>query len=100
MDVGPQFSTFEGLLGDEVRVEDDAQEGSLILRLVEVDRLPSRPGAPRPEPFRLLFAGPANPILEQRIHSLQHRDLGSIELFLVALGPGPDGGMRYESIFN
>jgi hypothetical protein len=100
MDLGPQLSTFERLLGEDLRVEDDAQEESLVLRLLEVDRLPSRPGAPRPEPFRVLFGGPPTPVLPQRIHSLHHHDVGAIELFLVALGPGPDGRMRYESIFN
>jgi hypothetical protein len=99
MDAGPELSTFEGLLGDDFSV-DDGQEEAVILRLVEVDRLPTRPGAPRPEPFGLVFAGPRTPVLLQRIHSLQHHDLGPVELFLVALGPGPDGRMRYESIFN
>jgi hypothetical protein len=100
MDVGPQLSTFERLLGEDVRVAVDAQEESVILRLLEVDRLPSRPGAPRAEPFRLLFAGPPTPVLPQQIHSVHHGELGLIELFLVALGPGSDGRMRYEAIFN
>ena len=87
-------------MGEDLRIDGAPGEGEILLRLVEVDRIPPRPGAPRAEPFALLFAGPVSPVLDQRMYSLHHPDLGSIELFLVPVGPGPDGRMRYESVFN
>ncbi len=38
--------------------------------------------------------------LQQRIHALEHPQLGRLELFLVPVGPGPDGVPRYEAVFN
>ena len=50
-------------------------------------------------PFSLLFQGPAEPVLGQRIYPLDNEVLGRIELFLVPLGPVGDG-MRYEAVFS
>jgi hypothetical protein len=47
------------------------------------------------EPFRLLFRGPALPILPQRTYPLEHAALGRLELFIVPIGPG-----QYEAIFT
>jgi len=49
--------------------------------------------------FSLLFAGPIEPVFEQRVYRLDNDHLGSMELFLVALGPR-DGRMEYEAILN
>lgn len=72
----------------------DGQE----LELVAVDRLPEVPGAPRGEPFALLFAGAA--VVEQATHALTHAALGTLAIFMVPVGPGGDGRLRYESVFN
>jgi uncharacterized protein DUF6916 len=48
--------------------------------------------------FSLLFRGPADPILPQRTHRLEHADLGALDIFLVPLGPDSEG-MRYEAVF-
>jgi len=53
----------------------------------------------RMESFSLLFCGPIAPYLPQGIYRLQHEKLGTMEMFLVPLGP--DGrGMQYEAVFN
>jgi hypothetical protein len=59
----------------------------LELELVEVT------GAGRP--FSLVFRGPAEPLLPQRIHRVEHPALGPLDLFLVPVGPG-----SYEAIFT
>jgi hypothetical protein len=57
-----------------------------------------RPPLPR-EPFTLLFRGPARPILPQRIHRLEHPVLGTLEIFIVPVGPNL-GGIGYEAVFS
>ena len=78
--------------------QDDGRDGAAI-RLDEVTRRPAQAGAPRADPFTLEFTGPP-PVLEQRIHTLDHPILGTLELFLVPIGIDPDGRVRYEAVFN
>lgn len=68
--------------------------GGLDLELVEVTQLGERTPERR-APFSLVFRGPDSPTLPQGIHRLEHHGLGSLELFLVPIGPG-----RYEAIFT
>lgn len=49
-------------------------------------------------PFTLLFRGPAEPILAQRIYRLEHESLAALEIFIVPLGVDAEG-TRYEAIF-
>lgn len=77
----------------------------LPLALVEVQRVsyaddPAAIGpAGRREPFSLLFRGPRSPYAPQGTHRLEHDRLGTLDIFLVPLGP--DGaGMRYEAVFT
>lgn len=46
-------------------------------------------------PFALLFHGPVQPLLPQRIYRMENETLGAFELFLVPVGPG-----QYEAVFN
>lgn len=56
------------------------------------------PGGRRP--FSLIFSNPRkDAYLSQRIYRLEHEKMGSLELFLVPLGPDLVG-MRYEAIFS
>ena len=48
--------------------------------------------------FSLRFLGPSRPILPQAIYRLDNPTMGTMEIFLVPLGP-KDGGMRYEAVF-
>ena len=51
------------------------------------------------ESFSLVFRGPAEPRLPQRIYPLEHPELGRLEIFITPVGPD-DAGMRYEAVFS
>ena len=72
-------------------------EGDLGLELVNVQTLPAH--SRRQEPFKLLFRGPRQPVLPQRIYTLAHADLGQLVIFLVPVQGGP-AGIDYEAVFN
>jgi hypothetical protein len=82
-------------------VDDDA--GRLDLELIEArthapDAPPSDAGGVR-TPFSLLFRGPREPVLPQRIQRLEHDALGPLEIFLVPVGRD-EAGTRYEAVFG
>jgi uncharacterized protein DUF6916 len=96
--------TFAGRVGEQFRLRLD--EGvTLELELAVVTDLsqrsagPPRPGAARRSPFSLLFRGPRDPVLPQRMYPLEHEGLGSFELFLVPVGRD-QAGTQYEAIFT
>ncbi len=87
---------FAGRVGETFRL-DPPEDGPLELELTEA-RGEGGDSHSR-QPFSLVFRGPAEPILLQRIWRLEHADLGALEIFLVPIGP--DGkGMRYEAVFS
>jgi hypothetical protein len=49
--------------------------------------------------FSLLFQAPAGPFLPQAIYPLRHPALGTLEIFLVPVGPVP-GGNGYHAVFT
>jgi hypothetical protein len=77
----------------------------LPLELVEVQRAsyaddPAAVGpSGRREPFTIRFRGPRSPYARQAIYRLEHDRMGTLEIFLVPLGPDA-AGMRYEAIFT
>lgn len=95
--------SFTEHVGSRFRLQIEGQE-PLELELFEIARYEENPDyAARKEPFSLLFLGPARPILPQAIYPLEHPAFGSMEIFLVPIGPDPLGkrsGMRYEAAFN
>jgi uncharacterized protein DUF6916 len=86
---------FQSLVGQRFTVVQN--EGDLGLELVQVRALP--PHSRREEPFALVFRGPRQPVLQQRIHTLAHAQAGSLVMFLVPVQGGVDG-VDYEAIFN
>lgn len=77
-------------------VDDEAY--ALELTSVQYVGEPWQPGARRP--FSLWFTHPRrDAYLPQRVYRLEHPDLGTLEIFLVPLGPDA-GGMRYEAVFS
>ena len=90
--------TFEPHRGTdfEARVDDEAER---VLRLDEVTTYGPRPGAPRAEPFSLVFSASGS-VLDQRTYRLEHPVLGALDIFLVPIGPDADGRIRYEAVFN
>ncbi len=96
-------STFSPYLNQKFRVRLGSAE-VIELDLAEISA--ARPAVAqaaathgRRVPFSLFFRGPMQPIMPQRIYTLEHPKLGRFDLFLVPIGP--DGtGMRYEAVFN
>jgi hypothetical protein len=66
---------------------------------LELTRVVEHNYSPKTEQFSLFFRGPLSPIFSQMIHLLEHEKLGSLNLFLVPLGP-ENGSMRYECAFS
>ena len=49
----------------------------------------------------LIFAGSSSPLLPQQLYQMEHEKLGTLQLFVVPIGPDPEGQrMRYEVAFN
>ena len=93
--------TFAPHVGTTFRLYPDESHG-LDVELVTV----TNPGAqtaaseqPRRIPFSLVFRGPGNFVLPQRIYRIEHAAIGTFDLFLVPIGPD-QAGMRYEAIFT
>ena len=70
------------------------------LDLVSVTEAGSKPWPDARQPFTLHFLGPVSTqYLLQHIYALDHPIMGTLELFLVPLGPEM-GRMRYEAVFS
>jgi hypothetical protein len=76
------------------------ESSTVDLVLMQADRLAHHGSMPdgRP-PFSLVFRGPWQPRLTQKIHRLEHATLGALDIFIVPIGPDRLG-MLYEAIFN
>jgi hypothetical protein len=73
---------------------------TLALTLVQVEATPHLPAAPaRRQGFSVIFRSALPGHLPQGIYRLDHEPMGTLELFLVPIGPR-DGGMCYEAVFN
>jgi hypothetical protein len=75
----------------------EGQGQSLQLSLISACALGSAPPGHR-EPFSLIFRGPAAPLLRQQTYPLRHAALGTLEIFIVPVGPDAQGQL-YEAIF-
>jgi hypothetical protein len=51
-------------------------------------------------PFSLVFHAPGGELLPQQTFTVRHQQLGEMAIFLVPLGPQPDGAMAYEAVFS
>lgn len=87
--------TFAPRVGESFRLA--ADEGSGDLTLVECERLGG--SVLEREPFSLVFLGPREPILPQKIYRLAHDDLGALDIFLVPISQDAEGA-RYQAIFT
>ncbi|MDJ0756253.1 MAG: hypothetical protein QNJ45_22170 [Ardenticatenaceae bacterium] len=88
-----------------------ADDQSIVLKLIEVERRPERPAetriAPgghkitvRTDPFSLIFLGPHEPILAQQLIRLTHPVLGHLdEWFIVPIAHLEDG-IHYQVVFD
>ena len=73
-----------------------AAGGRIALRLAKV--APAGESGRTGGAFSLLFAAPAGPWLPQGIYPVEHPSFGTIEIFLVPIGP-LQGGNGYQAVF-
>jgi Domain of unknown function (DUF6916) len=88
---------FAERVGDPFRIRASG-ELTLETRLLEATAVSAVPSPAGRVPFSLIFRGPGQPILPQRIYRLEHDALGDLDLFLVPLAPDADGA-RYQAVF-
>lgn len=50
-------------------------------------------------PFSLVFRGPDQVVLPQRIYRMSHPEIGTFDLFVVPISQDADG-VRYEAVFT
>jgi hypothetical protein len=102
---------FRPLLGTRFRLTAwapaDAPGASVDTDLAEVTEHPGGAGAPLRTSFSVLFHGPLHPLLPQGMYRVEHDELGTLELFLVPVGPdepavpgAAPAAMRYEAVFG
>ena len=88
---------FVAHIGETVRISSDGV--AIEAALVQVDTTGvARPGGRR-HPFRLLYRGPAEPVLSHCICRIEQRSLGALDVRLVPVGP-IGSGMGYEAEFS
>lgn len=87
--------TFSGHVGEAFRIRSDASI-SLDVELISAVRLGEGSGG---RPFSIVFRGPGENLLPQRIYAMEHPEIGAFDLFLVPIGPD-EKGLRYEAVFN
>lgn len=94
-----QSSDFVPCLHEIFRVSLEGLQ-PIDLELVEVQELGEPQGPTNRKPFVLHFLGPvSDQYLVQHSYALRHERLGTLEIFLVPLGP-QGGRMQYEAIFT
>jgi hypothetical protein len=93
------YEYFQVLVGKMFSVS-AGSSAVLELQLAHCRAIPSplRDKAER-QAFSLIFHGPLQPVLPQRIHTLEGGPDGPLEIFLVPVGPEQQS-MRYEAIFT
>ena len=99
----PEILTHAGFsdrLGETFRLSPGEAEPQCIeLELIAARAMEPHPGTKHEPPFTLEFRGPREPVLPQGVWPLEHSALGTIEIFLVPVGPD-DQGNCYEAVFN
>ena len=72
----------------------------LEVELVEVEDFPTKwMGPSKRPPFSIVFRGPKDLVLPQRMYNVEHDKMGTLELFLVPIMPDAEGNL-YEGVFN
>ena len=96
----PTEAEFARRVGQKFELQLDSLP-SLELELIDVRAAGSPPpeGKGRSAPFSIVFRGPLEPQLAQRIYRLVHEEMGTLELFLVPVSADADG-CCYEAVFG
>lgn len=90
---------FDSLCGRVFTVSDG--DGVVELELIEVSALsrPPKGTEPPPRPFALMFQGPAEPLVDQKVIDLDHDETPLRGVFLLPVGL-KRGAMRYQAVFH
>jgi hypothetical protein len=96
----PQLTlpVFQAVIGTEFQFQRTEQQ-IVTLVLVEARARRSATGSASGESFALLFHGPAEPPLAQRMYSCTQAALGTFDMFIVPVGRDQNG-FHYEAVFN
>lgn len=90
--------SFAGHIGATFHVHFD-ETSELELKLTEANSVGGE--SDHRDPFSVIFVGPLEPVLPQAIYTLMHEDLGTLDLFLVPVGPDrAQTGIQYEAVFT
>jgi hypothetical protein len=76
---------------------DGSQYGLTLVKVSELGDREEESG--RRRPFSLIFRGPLDMRLSQQIYLIIHAKMGSLQIFIVPVGPDQTG-QCYEAIFN
>ncbi len=90
------IETFAPLVGERFGIHTE-RSSLLEAELISAEPCGGRVAGGR-APYSIVFRGPSQPVLAQRIYRIEHAVLGSFELFIVPIGPD-QSGMRYEAVF-
>ena len=91
------YEVFAKLVNQKFSLVHDS--GKLEVELIECKTLSARARPGDRKPFSLIFRGPAQPPLPQRIYRFDFGEVGSSDIFIVPIGADA-AGMRYEAVFN
>jgi len=92
---------FVPLLGTHFELKLEGSD-SISLDLVQLKELTEHvrpPGTGDRVPFSVVFRGPLEVQLPQRMYDVAHSDLGTLSVFFVPIGETPEGYL-YEAVFN
>ena len=92
-------SHFQPHLGSRFQLHADDVVDVELLEVDEVGGVSAAPPQTARAPFSIVFLGPRDPVLPQRIYRLEHGELGTLDLFLVPIGRD-EAGVRYEAVFT
>ncbi len=93
------LETFSERLCETFHLYPEDQE-PLEVELISATALSAGAEPPgRRQPFSIVFRGPGEILLPQRIYRMEHEEIGTFDLFLVPIGPD-EKGLRYEAIFT
>lgn len=102
---------FRGIRSSRFRLtggpREDGAPAAFDAELAEVTEFPASASGTFPTPFSVLFHGPLEPVMPQGIYRLEHEQLGTLEFFIVPVGPNEpsapgeaETAMRYEAVFG
>jgi len=91
--------SFKTTHNQEFTIQFDTQT-SVVAKLIEIKSINSQVvNVGQVEPFSLVFEIPGDVVYEQNTYSMENKELGELDLFLVPIG-ADESGVRYEAIFT